>query len=59
MTYREDEGVAETRHGVRNLVAKLNVVVVDPTATNGCGSSGNTVKGSHALLGEESGQDLR
>ena len=48
-TYGHDEGVAETRDGVGDLVAELDVVVVEPAA----GDDREAVEPSHARLREE------
>ena len=53
-TYSHDEGVAETRDGVGDLVAELDVVVVEPAAGNVC----DAVEAGDALLREEAGEDV-
>lgn len=57
-TYGHDEGVGQAGGGVGDLVAKLDVVVVNPSTTDGSVASGNTVEGGDTLLSEEGGQDL-
>ena len=53
-TYGHDEGVAETRDGVGDLVAELDVVVVEPAAVD----FGDSVEAGHALLCEEAGEQV-
>ena len=54
-TYGHDEGVAETRDGVGDLVAELDVVVVEPATGNGREAA---VEAGNASLGEEASEDV-
>ena len=53
-TYGHDEGVAQAGCAVRNLVAKLDVVVVEPAP----GDDGDPVKPSDARLREQAGEHV-
>ena len=54
-TYGHDEGVGETRDGVSDLVAELDVVVVEPATGDGGKAA---VEAGDARLGEETGEDV-
>ena len=53
-THRHDEGVAQAGHAVGDLVAELDVVVVEPATRD----LGRAVEAGDARLREEAGEDV-
>lgn len=54
MTYGHDEGVGETRHGVRELVCQLDVMVVEPATVD----HSDAIEPGDTRLGEETGEQV-